>query len=38
VFGVRLDPFAAHCWLQTDRLLLTDAADALGVFTPVLCA
>jgi hypothetical protein len=36
VFGVRRDPFAAHCWLQTDRLLLTDAADTLGTFTPVL--
>lgn len=36
VFGVRLDPFAAHCWLQIDRLLLTDAADAIGAFGPVL--
>lgn len=36
VFGVRLDPFAAHCWLQTDRLLLTDAADTTGMFVPVL--
>jgi len=35
VFGVRLEPFAAHCWLQTDRLYLTDTADALGAFTPV---
>ena len=36
VFGVRLDPFAAHCWLQTDRVLLTDAADTVGMFVPVL--
>lgn len=36
VFGVRLDPFAAHCWLQTDHRLLTDAADELGAFVPVL--
>jgi hypothetical protein len=36
VFGVRLEPFAAHCWLQTDRLLLTDAADAIEAFVPVL--
>ena len=35
VFGVREDPFTAHCWLQTDSLLLTDTADALGAFTPV---
>jgi hypothetical protein len=37
VFAVRRDPFVAHCWLQTDRLLLSDTADALGAFTPVLC-
>lgn len=35
VFGVREDPFTAHCWLQTESLLLTDTADALGAFTPV---
>jgi hypothetical protein len=36
VFGVRMNPFRAHCWLQTDRLLLTDAADAVGALVPVL--
>lgn len=36
VFGVRLDPFGAHCWLQTDELLLTDTHDLVGNFTPVL--
>lgn len=36
VFGVRLDPFGAHCWLQTDRLLLTDAHDTVGMFVPVM--
>ena len=35
VFAVREDPFTAHCWLQTDRLLLTDTADGLDPFTPV---
>ncbi|OYW46410.1 MAG: hypothetical protein B7Z33_03210 [Sphingomonadales bacterium 12-68-11] len=36
VFGVSLDPFRAHCWLQTERLLLTDAHDTVGTFVPVL--
>jgi hypothetical protein len=36
VFGARLDPFGAHCWLQTDRTLLTDAADTVRTFVPVL--
>lgn len=36
VFGVRTDPFAAHCWVQTEHHILTCAADdALG-FTPVM--
>jgi hypothetical protein len=36
VFAVRLDPFAAHCWLQHDELVLNDAVDRVGAFTPVL--
>lgn len=36
VFGVRIDPFGAHCWLQTERVLLTDAHDTVGTFVPVL--
>ena len=36
VFGVRLDPFGAHCWLQTGRVLLTDAPDTANRFAPVL--
>jgi len=36
VFGVRLNPFGAHCWLQTERKLLTDAHDTIGEFVPVL--
>lgn len=36
VFGVRTDPFAAHCWLQHEGRILTCASDdALG-FTPIL--
>jgi hypothetical protein len=36
VFGVRMDPFGAHCWLQTDRAILTDAPDTVRNFAPVL--
>ena len=36
VFGVKTDPFAAHCWLQHEGRILTCASDdALG-FTPIL--
>lgn len=36
VFGVKLDPFAAHCWLQDDDAVLNDAADSVSTFTPIL--
>ena len=36
VFGVKLDPFAAHCWVQTDAAILNDAADTVSPFSPVL--
>lgn len=36
VFGVKRDPFAAHCWLQADGWILTDAADRAAAFVPVL--
>jgi hypothetical protein len=36
VFAVKLDPFGAHCWLQSDKLILNDAVDAVSAFTPVL--
>lgn len=36
VFGVKLDPFAAHCWLQTDDAIVNDGADSVSAFTPVL--
>lgn len=36
VFGVRLDPFAAHCWLQTPETVLTGTAAEARNFTPIL--
>lgn len=36
VFGVRLWPFAAHCWVQLDDVCLNDDVDHLKVFTPIM--
>lgn len=36
VFGVQLDPFRAHCWLQTPERVLTGTAAEARTFTPVL--
>lgn len=36
VFGVSLEPFAAHCWLERDNCLLNDELDHVRHFTPTL--
>jgi hypothetical protein len=36
VFGVKLDPFAAHCWVQSGNTVLNDAPDKVREFTPIL--
>ncbi len=36
LFGVRLRPFAAHCWVQQDVTLLTDRLDPVSSYTPIL--
>ena len=36
VFGAKLDPFGAHCWVQSDAAILNDAPDTVSEFTPVL--
>ena len=35
VFGVKLDPFAAHCWIQSGELLLNDLVENIERFRPV---
>lgn len=35
VFGVKLNPFGAHCWVQCDQLLLNDHVEHVERFTPV---
>lgn len=36
VIGVKLRPFAAHCWVQRDHLLLNERIDVARQFTPIL--
>jgi len=36
VFGVTTWPFAAHCWLQVDDLVLNDRLDQVQRYTPIL--
>lgn len=35
VFGVRLWPFMAHCWVQLDDLCLNDDVERLASYTPI---
>ena len=36
VFGVRLQPFKAHCWVQLGTVLIVDRIDDVRLFTPIL--
>jgi len=36
VLGVRIDPFAAHSWVQAGSILLSDDLDVVAEFTPIL--
>jgi hypothetical protein len=36
IFGVQARPFAAHCWLQHDGVVLNDTADHVGRYTPIM--
>ena len=38
VFGVKLAPFGAHCWLQLGDIVLNDCLDNACDFTPILVA
>jgi hypothetical protein len=35
VIGVKTNPFAAHCWIQHEGLLLNEAVDHAAAFTPI---
>jgi hypothetical protein len=36
VFGVKLAPFAAHCWVQADDLVLNETVEEVARYTPIL--
>ncbi|RZJ44146.1 MAG: lasso peptide biosynthesis B2 protein [Brevundimonas sp.] len=38
IFGVRTWPFAAHCWLQVDDLVVGDRLERVRLYTPILRA
>lgn len=35
LFGVKLHPFEAHCWLQNDDILINDTFEQVGLFMPL---
>ncbi|WP_404478363.1 lasso peptide biosynthesis B2 protein [Novosphingobium sp. BL-52-GroH] len=35
LFGVKLYPFEAHCWLQQGDMLINDTLERTGMFTPI---
>lgn len=36
VIGVRVQPFAAHCWLQSGSILVNETVEEVRNFTPIL--
>jgi hypothetical protein len=36
VFGVRLHPFAAHCWVQVNDICLNDDVERLSAYAPIM--
>lgn len=36
VFAVQAQPFGAHCWVQSDQLLLNEGTEYAGQFTPIM--
>jgi hypothetical protein len=36
VFGVQTGPFAAHCWVQHDEVVLNDTPENVRRYAPIL--
>jgi hypothetical protein len=36
IFGVKTDPFYAHCWVQYDNVILNDTVEAVAQYTPIM--
>ncbi len=37
-FGVRSDPFGAHCWVETEGVVLNDGLETTRAFAPIFSA
>jgi Transglutaminase-like superfamily len=37
VFGVKLAPFSAHCWIQDHDIVWNDTPERAGSYIPILC-
>lgn len=35
IIGVRVNPFAAHCWVQHDDMIIGDSLDIVRIYTPI---
>jgi hypothetical protein len=36
VFGVNLDPWSAHCWVQCEQFVLNDDPEIVASYIPIL--
>ena len=36
VYGVEVEPFNAHCWVQQGDVLFNDLVDRVRLFTPIM--
>ncbi len=36
VFGVRTEPFNAHCWVQDESYVLNDSLETVRTYTPIM--
>ena len=36
VYGVRTEPFNAHCWIQHDRFAFNESVDVIHTYTPIM--
>ncbi|MEX2126104.1 MAG: lasso peptide biosynthesis B2 protein [Woeseia sp.] len=37
VFGVTMEPFRAHCWVQDGSAILNDTVENVRNYTPIMC-
>ena len=36
IFGVKVNPFAAHCWVQVEEIVVSDYVQATEVYAPIM--